>query len=124
MDKGIYHDIHYFRTMMISGFLKSTVGTGFISIGTTIIFMGLATPTYNENSIYIGITAMAIGALIYFAGDIYKTEQKKKEVKVIDDRIVNVKEETESQIKLEAEKVARIIIEEEEEKNKWQSRKD
>lgn len=98
--------------MMITGFLKSTIGTGFISIGTTIIFMGLATPTYNENAVYVGITAMALGALIYFAGDIYKTEQKKKEVQVIDDRIGYVEEKTEEQIKLEAERVARHIVEE------------
>lgn len=112
----LYHQFNYFRTMMYTGFLKSTIGTTLISLGVTIGFMSLSTPSYNENALYMAIIAVAFGFLTYFGGDIYKIEQKKKETRLIDNKITTIKKDTSDQIREEAEKVVKIIVDEEEEK--------
>jgi uncharacterized membrane protein len=87
----IYKEIKYTKTMMLTGFLKSTLGTGLISLGIMITFMSIAQPTsYHPYSPVLGILVVILGCIVYFLGDVYKMIQKKKELNIIESRTLEI----------------------------------
>jgi len=65
---------------MISGLIKSTVGTFFMTIGGSILVYSIVQPgNYIWHAPYTGIGLVLIGVLIYFIGDIYKVIKKRQE---------------------------------------------
>lgn len=85
--KNLYNEIEYTKTMMLTGFLKSTIGTGLISLGILIIFMSMSQPqAYSVKAPWIGLLVLVLGCIAYFLGDVYKMIQKKKELNTIEVR--------------------------------------
>jgi len=70
----------YRRTMLITGFLKSTIGTGLISLGLTTIFVAYtaAPGMYPDHTPLIGIILLIGGVLTYYSGDLYNISQSEK----------------------------------------------
>jgi len=90
----IYKEIKYTKTMMLTGFLKSTIGTGLISLGMLILFMSISQPgAYAAHAPWLGLFVMGLGCVIYFLGDVYKMIQKKKELTIIETRTHEIVEQ-------------------------------
>lgn len=71
---------HYFRTMMISGLIKSTIGTFLMTIGGSILVYSIVQP--GNHVWHAPLTAICLiggGVFVYFIGDIYKVMQKRRE---------------------------------------------
>lgn len=70
---------HYFKTMMISGLIKSVVGTIIIGAGITVIVNYLSQPAeYAPHTPLLGIGIILLGAFVYFIGDIYKIYRERQ----------------------------------------------
>lgn len=66
--------------MMLSGLIKSTVGTLLMSLGTTISVYSFVQPgVYAWHTPLIGVVLICLGVFVYFIGDIYKVIQKRRE---------------------------------------------
>lgn len=72
-------DLHklYHKTMIMTGFIKSTVGTLFISAGTTVSVAPLIVQNLPDHTILEGIILILIGFIIYYAGDIYNINRNR-----------------------------------------------
>lgn len=66
--------------MLITGFLKSTIGTALISLGITTIFVAFtaAPGLYPDHTPLVGILLLIGGVLVYYSGDIYNIAQSEK----------------------------------------------
>ncbi|WP_321422779.1 hypothetical protein [uncultured Methanobacterium sp.] len=72
----------YFKVMMVSGLIKSTVGTFLITIGGSILVYSWVQPgTYIWHAPYTAIALILIGVIIYFIGDLYKVIKQREENK-------------------------------------------
>lgn len=72
----------YFKVMMVSGLIKSTVGTFLMTIGGSILVYSFVQPgNYAWHAPYSGIGLTLIGVVVYFLGDVYKVIQKRNEDK-------------------------------------------
>ncbi|MDH7506180.1 MAG: hypothetical protein QHH15_00490 [Candidatus Thermoplasmatota archaeon] len=100
------------KTLILTGFIKSTIGTSFISIGVALIFNGFVNPDIVTNFYLFGIISILMGFVIYFVGDKYKRDQEKKNVEIIQSNTENYIQAESERIKTQMKK----IIEEEEEK--------
>jgi hypothetical protein len=70
----------YFKIMMISGLIKSTVGTFFMTIGGSILVYSFVQPgNYIWHAPYTGVGLILLGVFIYFIGDIYNVFKKRQE---------------------------------------------
>jgi hypothetical protein len=113
MVKRFWHeDMEIWKTICITGFFKSTIGTSFISIGVALIFNGFVNPDTVTNFYLFGIISILMGFVIYFVGDRYKRDQEKKNVEIIQTNTENYIQAESERIKVQMKK----IIEEEEEK--------
>jgi uncharacterized membrane protein len=109
----IYKEIKYTKTMMLTGFLKSTLGTGLISLGIMITFMSIAQPTsYHPYSPLLGILVVILGCIVYFLGDVYKMIQKKKELTIIEKRTHEVVEKIYKEVNKERDEMLQKKLEE------------
>jgi uncharacterized membrane protein len=109
----IYKEIKYTKTMMLTGFLKSTLGTGLISLGMLILFMSISQPgAYANHAPLVGIFIIAAGCLIYFLGDVYKMIQKKKELTIIEKRTHEVVEKIYKEVNKERDEMLQKKLEE------------
>lgn len=114
--KELWHsDMNLFKTVIITGFFKSTIGTGLIALGISIIFNGLVNPGWNSNFPYLGAIAILIGVIVYFLGDIYKKDREKENVNIIQDKTERYVQDESERIKSHIHK---IIAEEEEKKER------
>lgn len=83
--------------MMVSGFIKSTIGTILISGGTTVFVAPFVAPpgVLPDHTALIGIVFLMSGFIVYYAGDIYQinknkdieVERLKKAEKIVDTKI-------------------------------------
>ena len=79
---------HYFKTMMVSGLIKSTVGTFLMTIGGSILVYSFVQPgNYAWHAPIIGVILIGLGVLVYFIGDLYKIYQKRQEEKALIERL-------------------------------------
>jgi uncharacterized membrane protein len=112
----IYKEIKYTKTMMLTGFLKSTLGTGLISLGMLILFMSISQPSaYAAHAPWLGIFVLIMGCVIYFLGDVYKMIQKKKELTVIERRTHEIVEQIYDEANKERDEILQKKLEEFEE---------
>ena len=111
MENKYWHkDMEIWKTILCTGFIKSTIGTSFISIGVALIFNGAINSGVRETFYLYGIISVLVGCVIYFVGDMYKRQQEEKNVEIIQSN-------TESYIQAESERIKasmKKIIEEEE----------
>lgn len=103
------------KTIILTGFLKSTIGTSFISIGVALIFNGLINEGVRETFYLYGIIAVLIGCVIYFVGDVYKRKKEEENVEIIQDKTEKIVQDESDKIK---EEMKKIIEEEEDRKDK------
>lgn len=109
----IYKEIKYTKTMMLTGFLKSTLGTGLISLGMLILFMSISQPgAYAPHAPGVGILLLILGCVIYFLGDVYKMIQKKKELTIIEKRTHEVVEKIYKEANKERDEILQKKLEE------------
>ena len=109
----IYKQIKYTKTMMLTGFLKSTLGTGLISLGMLILFMSISQPdTYAPYAPWVGIMVLILGCVIYFLGDVYKMIQKKKELTIIEKRTHEIVEKIYDETNKERDEILQKKLEE------------
>ena len=74
----IHH--HYFKTMMITGLIKSTIGTFLMTIGGSILVYTFVQPgNYAWHAPLTATALIAGGVFVYFIGDVYKVIQKRRE---------------------------------------------
>lgn len=76
----LFIESEHTKTMMVSGFLKSTSGTAFISLGTGVLAVKLFEFLLNNYPQYFYQTAILLivtGLIIYFLGDIYEIYKEK-----------------------------------------------
>ena len=112
----IYKEIKYTKTMMLTGFLKSTIGTGLISLGMLILFMSISQPqAYAAHAPWVGVLVMGLGCVIYFLGDVYKMIQKKKELTIIERRTHEIVEQIYDEANKERDEILQKKLEEFEE---------
>lgn len=112
----VYKEIKYTKTMMLTGFLKSTIGTGLISLGMLILFMSISQPgAYAAHAPWVGVLVMGLGCVIYFLGDVYKMIQKKKELTVIERRTHEIVEQIYDEANKERDEILQKKLEEFEE---------
>ena len=79
---------HYFKTMMVSGLIKSTVGTFLMTIGGSILVYSFVQPgNYAWHAPIIGVILIGLGVLVYLIGDLYKIYQKRQEEKALIERL-------------------------------------
>lgn len=85
------------KTMMLTGFLKSTTGTAFISLGMGVLAIKLFEFLLTHYPQYFYQTAVLLilaGLFIYFIGDLYEIYKEKNKVRQMDkhfeDRAVNI----------------------------------
>jgi hypothetical protein len=84
----LYTKIHYTKTMLLTGFLKSTIGTLFISLGAGLLVYNYVQPSnYAAHTPYVGVILILFGFLSYFIGDWYKMKKKNEEFEHIDTHI-------------------------------------
>lgn len=70
----------YFTTMMVSGLVKSTIGTFLMTIGGSILVYSWVQPgNYASHTPFTATAIIIGGVLVYFVGDIYKVIQKRRE---------------------------------------------
>lgn len=113
---NLYKEIKYTKTMMLTGFLKSTLGTGLISLGIMITFMSIAQPaSYHPYSPVLGILVVILGCIVYFIGDVYKMIQKKKELTIIESRTHEIIEQIYCEANKERDEILQKKLEEFEE---------
>jgi hypothetical protein len=87
---------HYFKTMMVTGLIKSTVGTFLMTIGGSILVYSLVQP--GNYAWHAPITAACLiggGVFVYFIGDVYKVIQKRKEEEQLKQAYISRLEELE-----------------------------
>lgn len=112
----LYNRISYTKTMMLTGFLKSTLGTGLISLGMLILFMSLSQPqAYAVHAPIIGILVLILGCIVYFLGDVYKMIQKKKELNIVEKRTHEIVEQLYEEANKERDEILQKKLEEFEE---------
>ena len=87
---------HYFKTMMISGLIKSTIGTFLMTIGGSILVYSIVQPgNYAWHAPLTAITLIGGGVFVYFIGDVYKVIQKKREEETLKQQYIARLEELE-----------------------------
>src|SRR4030042_178962 len=102
MENGWLEDVYilYRRRMLISGFVKSTIGTSLISLGFGIMLLWAYTPNLADHTPLIGLLSIGLGFGIYYAGDLYAIAKSreieevrlKRASKIIDDKIEKEKD--------------------------------
>ena len=86
-------DVNFLKTILLTGFLKSTLGTALISIGTALFVKELFTNLYllgGVDAYIFALIGIIGGVLIYLLGDIYQKEKKEDELNLIQDRIIDI----------------------------------
>jgi hypothetical protein len=64
--------------MMLTGFLKSTLGTSFISIGLGTIIISIYDINVPDYFVMLGIICVLVGFIIYYFGDIYNINKNEE----------------------------------------------
>lgn len=96
-------NMDHIKTTIVTGFLKSTIGTGLISLGIVLEVQSYTQPGYYYYTPYVGIILILLGIIVYFFGDIYKVRKEKESVEI-------VQSETEELVNREAERIAKIVV--------------
>jgi hypothetical protein len=111
----LYDMIQYTKTMLITGFLKSTIGTMLIGLGSAILAYSFIQPGYTAHAPYVGIILILLGCIIYFIGDIYKMRKKNEELHTTEalmDKKIEDNALTEEKARLIAKKLIRKELDE------------
>lgn len=99
--------------MLLTGFLKSTIGTGLISLGMLILFTSISQPdSYATHAPIVGIVLIIAGCIIYLIGDIYKMIQKKNELTIIND-VMDQKIQDNAITEAKAREIAKKLVDKE-----------
>lgn len=78
----IYNTLHveYFKTMILTGLIKSTIGTAFISLGVALFVYNYVQPgVYVDHTPFISVILVLLGILTYVVGDLYKIKKAEEE---------------------------------------------
>lgn len=77
----------------MTGLLKSTLETGFISLGIITLSNAIMNPTIGDRGFLLGALLLCIGVIIDFFGDVYKMRLKDEELKHTEARAEEIAEE-------------------------------
>lgn len=105
----LYDTIQYTKTMLITGFLKSTIGTMLIGLGTAILTYSFIQPGFADHAPYVGFIIILFGCIIYFIGDVYKMRKKNEELHITE-ALMDKKIEDNALTEEKARKIAAKLI--------------
>jgi uncharacterized membrane protein len=81
--KRLYEQTNYNRVILSCGFFKTTLSTGLISVGITLIFSSLTNHPmfhgWNEVGLFFGCLAIILAILLVYIIDLYKKNHKIEE---------------------------------------------
>lgn len=70
----------FFKVMMVSGLIKSTIGTFLMTMGGSILVYSIVQPgNYAWHAPIWGVGLTFLGVIVYFIGDVYKVMKKREE---------------------------------------------
>jgi uncharacterized membrane protein len=81
--KRLYEQTNYNRVILSCGFFKTTLSTGLISVGITLIFSSLTNHPmfhgWNEVGLFFGFLAIFLAIILVYMIDLYKKNHKIEE---------------------------------------------